>query len=260
MEDKYPLHEFDSTVEAFIEPSSQQNVFLDEEIPSSCVFSFSSKLIDKLSTLDNVKKIGYIKTPIEETSIFKSEIYGKEFAFLQIPVGAAAAVIKLERIIALGVDKIIVFGSAGVLDHEIAAGNIVIPVTAVREEGTSYHYLPPSREVEMEQDVIDTIVRALEERKVRYIKTKTWTTDAIFRETVKKVERRKAEGCLTVEMECSALLAVAKFRGVKLGQLLYALDSLGGVSWDSREIWRKEEGDSVVEKIFSIAAEIATKL
>lgn len=112
----------------------------------------------------------------------------------------------------------------------------------------------------MKQDVIDTIVRTLEERKVRYIKTKTWTTDAIFRETVKKVERRKVEGCLTVEMECSALLAVAKFRGVKLGQLLYALDSLGGVSWDSREIWRKEEGDSAVEKIFSIAAEIATKL
>lgn len=52
---------------------------------------------------------------------------------MQIPVGAAAAVIKLERIIALGVDKIIVFGSAGVLDHEIAAGNIVIPVAAVRE-------------------------------------------------------------------------------------------------------------------------------
>lgn len=51
MENKYPSHEFDSTVEAFIDPSSQQNVFLDEEIPSSCVFSFSSKLINKLFQL-----------------------------------------------------------------------------------------------------------------------------------------------------------------------------------------------------------------
>lgn len=63
-----------------------------------------------------------------------------------------------------------------------------------------------------------------------------------------------------MEMECSALLAVAKFRGIDFGQLLYAMDSLGDVKWDSREIWRKEEGDSAVEKIFSLAAEIATNL
>jgi uridine phosphorylase len=260
MEQKCPLHEYDSTTEAFIEPSMRKNVYLEEEMPSCLVLTFSNNLIEQLSQLDSVRKIGYIKTPSEKSDIFRSEFDGKPFAFLHIPVGAAAAAIKLERAIALGAEKIIVFGSAGVLDHEISAGNLLIPVSAVRDEGTSYHYLSQSREVEMNQKVIASIIEILEKRHIQYQKCKTWTTDAIFRETEKKVLKRKSEGCLTVEMECSALIAVAEFRGVKFGQLLYALDSLGSINWDPRENWVEEESELAIEKLFLLAAEIATSL
>lgn len=260
MEHKCPLHEFDSAREAYIEPSVRRNVFLDEEMPESCVLTFSGRLINKLTQLQGVKKIGTIKNPNEQIDIYKWEYNGKSFAFLQIPVGAAAAAIRLERTIALGARKIIVFGSAGVLKNEIGAGRILIPVSAVRDEGTSYHYLPPSREVPVNKEVIETITSVLEKRQIDYLKCKTWTTDAIFRETPKKVSRRRSEGCLTVEMECSALLAVADFRKVKLGQLLYAQDSLGSTKWDSREDWVNEQSLSAIENIFFLAAEIATNL
>ncbi|WP_024834436.1 nucleoside phosphorylase [Ruminiclostridium josui] len=260
MEQICPLHEYDNTREAYIEPSMGRNIYLEETIPSSAVFTFSGKLIEQLSKLESVKKIGYIETQIEKSDIFKSEYAGKPFAFSQMPVGAAAAAIKLERLIALGVNKIIVFGSAGVLNHEISAGNILIPVSAVRDEGTSYHYLPPSREIEMNQEVVNSIVEILEKHHIHYKKCKTWTTDAIFRETEKKVAKRKSEGCLTVDMECSALLAISEFRKIKYGQLLYAQDSLGSIKWDPRDNWVMMESHLAIEKMFFLAAEIATNL
>lgn len=260
MEEICPLHEFDSTREAFIEPSKRNNVYLEEEIAESCVFTFSNDLINQLSQHENVRKVGYIKTPNATTDIYILKNEGKLITFLQIPVGAAAAVIRLELLIALGAKKIIVFGSAGVLNHEISAGNILIPVSAIRDEGTSYHYLAPSREVEMDEEIVKTISEVLDKRKIKFQRCKTWTTDAVFRETAKKVFKRKSEGCVTVDMECSALLSVAKFRGVKFGQILYAQDSLGGIEWDSREEWRNEHSVSAVEKIFFLSAEIAANI
>jgi len=70
---------------------------------------------------------------------------------------------------------------------------------------------------------------------VRYTEGKTWTTDAIFRETAGKVARRRDEGCITVENEASALLAVGAFRGVRIGVMLYAGDDLSGDAWDGRD-------------------------
>ena len=85
-----------------------------------------------------------------------------------------------------------------------------------------------------------------------YVTAKTWTTDAIYRETRGKVERRAAEGCVTVEMEAAALFAVAAFRGVRLGQLLYAGDDLSGDAWDARGWDAHAEGR---ELLFRLAAE-----
>jgi nucleoside phosphorylase len=85
----------------------------------------------------------------------------------------------------------------------------------------------------------------------------TWTTDAVYRETRAKVSLRRAEGCITVEMEAAALLAVARFRGVMLGQLLYAGDSLGGEAWDHRD-WM--HADDARESLFWLAMDAAIEM
>ena len=64
----------------------------------------------------------------------------------------------------------------------------------------------------------------------------TWTTDAFFRETPAKVARRREQGCITVEMEASAMFACAAFRGVVYGQLLYAGDDVSADEWDHRQL------------------------
>ena len=116
--------------------------------------------------------------------------------------------------IARGCRAFVACGGAGVLVPDVALGHVIVPSAAIRDEGTSYHYLPPGREVEPTRQAFDAIVATLERHHVPYVTGKTWTTDGLYRETRGKVERRVAEGCLTVEMEAAAFFAVAAFRGV----------------------------------------------
>ena len=141
----------------------------------------------------------------------------------------------IEELTAYGCKKYVACGGCGVLQKEIAIGHLIIPVSAVRDEGTSYHYLAPSREVEMEEHIVKIIEDTLTENEIPFIRGKTWTTDAFFRETPAKIKRRKEEGCIAVDMEASAFISVAKYNSVSFGQIFYAGDSLGGDEWDGRK-------------------------
>jgi len=136
-------------------------------------------------------------------------------------------------------------------------GEVVVPTTAVRDEGTSYHYLPPGREVEASPRAVEAIERVLGSRGVPYRLGKTWTTDALYRSTPDKVRRRLDEGCLTVEMEAAALFAVARFRDVVLGQILYGGDDISSRDWHARGWTRLGE---VRESLLGLAAEACLQL
>ena len=115
----------------------------------------------------------------------------------------------------------------------------------------------PGREVNASPDGIAAIERVLKKHRHDYIVAKTWTTDAPYRETPSKVQLRKSEGCLTVEMEAAAFFAVAQFRGVVFAQMLYGGDDVSGDKWDTRS-WQDRE--SVREQLFWLAAEACLDL
>lgn len=189
--------------------------------------------------------------------LYELEIHGQRLAVFHPGMGAPLAVSMLEESIALGCRKFIACGGCGVLDRGVAAGRVLIPTTALRDEGTSYHYLPAAREVSAAQEAVIAIEKTLQKHNVDYHLVKTWTTDAIYRETIDRIQMRKNEGCLTVEMEAAAFFAVAQFRGVPFGQLLYAGDDISGDRWDARD-WRSHT--SVREKLFWLAAEACLEL
>jgi len=136
-------------------------------------------------------------------------------------------------------------------------GHHVITVTsAIRDEGTSYHYIPPSREVAVDPDVVQALSAIVTSREEQHIAGRTWTTDAYFRETSLRVATRRQEGCLTVEMEASALIAVSRFRGVRFGQYLYAGDDLTGEVWNDRNWWESPRRTH----LFELAADAALTL
>ena len=133
---------------------------------------------------------------------------------------------------------------------------MIVPTAAIRDEGTSYHYLAPSREVEPAPSAVDAAATVLGERDVPFVTGKTWSTDGIYRETRARTARRREEGCLVVEMEAAALFAVARFRGVPLVYLLYAGDSLAGEEWDRRD-WQHHDSR---ESLFWLAAAACLRL
>jgi uridine phosphorylase len=249
----YPILEFDDNPEAFIEPGKVSHKV--ENVPEHCVLCFFNDVIQSLFA--DKTHLHRLHSEIGHNPIYVSEQRGKPFAVVHPGVGAPLAAGILEELIALGCRKFIACGGAGVLNQAMALGHLIIPVSAVRDEGTSYHYMPPSREIAADPRGIEAIQQTLDERNIAYVRGKTWTTDALYRETPGKIAKRRAEGCITVEMEASAFFAVAQFRGVAFGQILYGGDDLSGEVWDQRDWFRQS---STREKLFWLAAEACVRL
>ena len=250
----YPILEFDATPEAMIEPSK---IIRARDLPEHCVICFFNEVIDNVIAEHDARIVVENKWEDGSHRIYEISYHGQRLAFFHPGVGAPVAAGLLEEAIAFGCKKFIACGGCGVLEKDIAVGHLIVVSGAVRDEGVSYHYLPPGREVVADERGVNALVKTLEERSLPYRVGKTWTTDAPYRETVNKITRRKEEGCLVVEMESAALMAVAQFRGVVLGQALYAGDDLSGTEWDQRG-WQSRS--DVRESLFWLCADACLSL
>jgi len=228
----YPILEFDPAREAMIEPS---RVYPPLDVPEHCVICFFKDVVEKVV---NAKKASIAVTHHWEDGphpLYKIEHEGKSLAFIHPGVGAPMAAGILEDAVARGCRKFMVCGGCGVLEKGLAVGHLIVVSSAVRDEGTSYHYLPPGREVTANPLGVAALEKVLEQKHLPHVIGKTWTTDAPYRETSAKIALRKNEGCLTVEMEAASFMAVAEFRKVILGQVLYGGDDLSGEEWSDRD-------------------------
>ena len=250
MNDTYPILEYDPTPEAIIEP--KRLITPLAEIPELGVICFFADVINQFAAGGRLTLLTNLRSEMGLHPVYAFSYAGQSVALFHPGIGAPLAVGLLEEVIALGCRKFVACGGAGVLDQAIAMGHLLIPTTAVRDEGTSYHYLPPAREVAVHPAAVAAIETVLQHHQIDYLLTKTWTTDAFYRETRSKVARRRAEGCLAVEMEAAALFAVAQFRDVPLGHILYGGDNLASEVWDSRD-WNKHW--TLREKLIGLAAE-----
>jgi uridine phosphorylase len=254
MPQDYPILEFDPRPEAFIEPGQ---VIRPRDTPGHCVLCFFREVIEKVCGDGKGKVIVQNRWEDGPHPLYEIDVEGKRLAVFHPGIGASMGAGLLEEVIAFGCRKFIVCGGCGALDKDIAVGHLVVPTAAVRDEGTSYHYLPPGREVSASPDAVAALERVLQTHGVPYRLGKTWTTDAPYRETPAKIQQRKAEGCVTVEMEAAGFFAVAQFRGVPLAQILYGGDDVSGEAWANRD-WRAQA--SVRETLFWLAAEACLSL
>jgi len=136
-------------------------------------------------------------------------------------------------------------------------GHAVILTGAVRDEGTSFHYLPAGRVVSADPGPAESLADALSAAGVETTHGLSWSTDAIYRETRARVSRRVEEGCLVVEMEASALMAIARYRSIPFGEVVMAGDSLAGREWQHRG-WTTAK--SARRQLFASAADAAVAL
>ncbi|HQY15856.1 MAG TPA: nucleoside phosphorylase [Ilumatobacteraceae bacterium] len=249
-----PLTEHDVARTAFIEPSQ---TISPQDVPSACVITFFGDVVDRLVERRGARVLSQNRWEDGPHPLLEIEHDGKRLAVLRSGVGAPLAGGLLEETIAMGCRAFVVCGGAGTLHGELTLGHFVVVASAIRDEGTSYHYLPPSRTIQFDEDARRVLEGVLEARGVPFVVGRTWTTDAPYRETASKIAARRAEGCLTVEMEASALAAIASFRRVPLAQVVYCGDDLAGDSWDHRS-W--QDLSDVREDLFDLAASAAVTL
>ena len=251
---EFPILEFDPSPRAVLEPSE---VIRPVDVAEHCVICFFDDIVRQVSAAAGAKTVFEDRGCYGTNQFYQAEFNGRPVVFFQPFVGAPRAAAFLEIAIALGCRRFVVCGGAGVLDGAIQAGAFIVPESAVRDEGTSYHYVPPGRIVTVGQSAKDAITVTLDSHQQSYRVGRIWTTDGLFRETPAKVALRKSEGCLAVEMEAAALLAVAQFRNVELGYLLIGGDDVSGDEWDQRaEISRQ----LAKEKLFQLSVEACLKL
>lgn len=157
--------------------------------------------------------------------------------------GAPAAGMLMEALIASGVKRFVMVGQAGAISPRCGIGDLFLPTWGVREEGTSYHYLSPDARCGVSEDLLGVVKGWL--RTIEFVEGGVWTTDAPFRETVDKTQRFAKEEVLAVEMECTALMAVAAYRCVEFAAALVITDHLFSGEWvqafGSAEVIRGQE-------------------
>ena len=148
-----------------------------------------------------------------------------------IGIGAPQAATKMEELISWGVKQFISIGTAGSLQKKVGVGDVVLCDQAIRDEGTSFHYIPPSKYIHAPRRMTNKLQQLLKASQVPYHIGCSWTTDSFYRQTLEEIDHYQKEGVLSVEMEASALFAVAHYHKVDLGAMFTITDTHADLDW-----------------------------
>ena len=196
--------------------------------PEGVVFVYDRTLMNNIAACEDLKAIDLFSGEAHLLNCFAGKI-----AVVNVPgIGPSSVVTALEEFIALGVKKFMSVGLAGGLQPTLKVGDFVVCSRAIRDEGVSGHYLPFAQYIELTPELRTCITTELESRGIVYTIGTTWTIDAPFRETRTALAAHQANGVLTVEMETSALAAVAECRAVEFAAAFVVSDLLADMIWD----------------------------
>lgn len=228
------FNDFDNEKCAFVNPCD--TVIRQSDFPSIAISTFSSDIIDDYVKEYKPSEIARLYTANGTLPVYQIEYKGKKIALFLSRVGAPACAAGLEEIIEMGAQKIVLFGCCGVLNETETKGKIILPTSAIRDEGTSQYYFPYSEEIIANSGCLTIAKETLCKYNVPFITGKVWTSDAIYRETPNLIAKRKEQGCLGVEMECAAAMAVAQFRKISFIQFLFGADNFDCSKYDLRDL------------------------
>lgn len=253
-DDELPIFEDDLDEPGIIEAHLLHD---PQPLAPVAVLCFFNDLLRELVARGLLMRRYTLRSEIGSNHIYEVVLDGRLVCVLHPGVGSPLAVGFTEEAGALGITTFVACGGAGALDRRFDLGHVMVVESAVRDEGTSAHYVRPSRVINAQPLGVNVAQRVLDELGVEYFTGRAWTTDAMFRETRSRVQRRIDEGCHMVDMEASALMALAQYRDLRLAHVLYAGDMVAGEEWDNRH-W--DRAQSIRESLFWAAARIAIAL
>ena len=236
IKNEIPLLEYDDSSSEVIPPDHDWTA---GKLPEKCLFAFLGDVVHDYAEKHGARIAQTLITVSYDIKVYVLRNAEEDICLVQSPIGAAASAQVLDTLVSCGCRKVIAVGSCGVL-ADIAENAFIVPTRALRAEGTSYHYLPASRYIELDEEPIRVIEDTFRKQRLPFVTCTTWSTDGFFRETKDMVQYRLEEGCSVVEMECAALAACARKRGAGFGQFLFTADSLANVhAYDARDFGTK---------------------
>ena len=225
------LEEFEN-VAGVIEPTNRLQD--QDESCETIILSFNGEIVNRLSETGTVRDGGHLKSLNGKQPWYLYEQGENKIAVMLALIGAPVIVGQLE---------------------ELAADKIILSESALRDEGTSYHYAQASDEIAYEEALLTKMENIFDKHGIEHIRSKSWTTDAFYRETPAKVKHRLKAGAQVVDMETSAIMAWSQFRKKKVYQFFYTANYVDHHSqtWDAR----REERTADPMTFFDIALTIA---
>lgn len=229
-------------------------------MPRVAVSCFSAVTFGRMLALfPDAVQIAELKCASQCFPLYKVRYQEVELALYLSGVGAPQCVGEQEEVYAMGVETLVLFGTCGVLDAAIGDCAVILPTSAMRDEGTSYHYAPPSDEIAVNTRYAPLFRALMADLKLPCVEGKCWTTDSMYRETREKTARRKAAGCICADMECASVAAVAQFRQREVLQFFYAADNLDAAEWEMRSLSNHDRLDEK-DRVALIALEAARRI
>ena len=225
------------------------------DLADACIITFSKLIADRVLASGDCSIITQIGACNGCIPIYLLPNSKKRVAFYLSPIGSAvASTCLLDANWLTGAKQFVVFGSAGSLDGCATANRFVIPTYAYRDEGLSYHYAPPSDYLPIAN--CEAVRHIFDELRVPYTMGRTWTTDALYRETAAQTALRRGEGCLTVEMELAGLQAVCDFHKLNLFAFLETGDVLSENGYDISGLWNANHSADKFQLALKIAERV----
>lgn len=215
-------------------------------------FSYLSHFLDTMKAQEGIQKAHCY------SDLYTFTFKGQRIGCAIVPVGAPAACTRLEDLVYMGGKRFVLAGGVGVLTGNIGRGELIVPTGSIRDEGTSYHYIPPDKSVSPSLPLAEELRKACKEEEVTFHEGIVWTTDAPYRETPTRIKAFRGVGAVCVDMEASACFAVAEYRNVSLAALFYGGDYVNEEKWDARVEGRKR-APIYQDKLFQVACRALTE-
>ena len=241
------------TPEALLRQARRQRGLPEGPVPAVCLLDPDGDIVRYLRKVGRARRLASWACYHTELDVF--DLDGREVGVVGGAVGASFAVLVAEELFASGCELLVSVTSAGRIGASGGGGTFVLIERALRDEGTSYHYLPAGEDAALGSALLAELDGAFDDLAVPVVSGAAWTTDAPFRETQAALERCAADGIVCVEMEAAALYAFARARSQRVVCVAHLTNELGRADVD----FEKGAHDGA-EDALAIVAAVAARL
>ena len=238
---------------ALLREARRQKGLAEVEVPPICILDPDGDIVRRLRNTGQARQ--FEGWPCYHTRLDSFALAGQTVGIVGNAVGAPFAVLVTEELFASGCSLLVSVTSAGQISPAGRTPYFVIIERALRDEGTSYHYAPPSEYSEADPRLVAMAADALTEKGLHAVVGSSWTTDAPFRETAEAIEAARSKGVLAVEMEAAALYAFARASNKRVLCLAHVTNTMAQTEQD----FEKGEADGTADALRVLEAIISSK-